>query len=217
MIAPGYLIAAGGLVLIAGSFSADQRALRGSLALAALIGLIGAVMYGRWIVAGIALLLLVINLVTLTVLFLNRRAARLTEEEKVMAQRTLPGMPRASIRQLLDQGLWIDGKIGEALIREGQPVSHLFYMSEGEAAVISGGKQVATCQPGHFLGEMTVLSGQPATASVTLSTPARFWCVAADSLRAFLAANPSFRPALEAAFSGTLRDKLRLANERLTG
>jgi CRP-like cAMP-binding protein len=48
-----------------------------------------------------------------------------------------------------------------------------------------------------------------------LRTDARFWCIASDTLKRFIAANPEFRHALEAAFAGDLRDKLRLANQRI--
>jgi CRP-like cAMP-binding protein len=50
---------------------------------------------------------------------------------------------------------------------------------------------------------------------VTLRTDTRFWCIAAETLKRFIDANPDFGHALEAAFAGDLRDKLRLANRRL--
>lgn len=140
---------------------------------------------------------------------------RLSAEEVAMVERCFPSIPRPAVRQLLDQGLWVAGKPGEPLLHEGAPATHLFYLSEGEVSVSSGGREIATSGPGHFFGEITVLSGGPATASVTLTTAARFWCATADSLHAFLALYPDYRAILEAAFAGDLRDKLRLANQRM--
>ena len=140
---------------------------------------------------------------------------RLSAEEVAMVERCFPSIPRVTVRQLLDQGLWVSGKPGEPLLHEGTPATHLFYLSEGEVSVSSGGREIATSGPGHFFGEITVLSGGPATASVSLKTPARFWCATADSLHAFLALYPDYRSILEAAFAGDLRDKLRLANQRM--
>jgi len=60
-----------------------------------------------------------------------------------------------------------------------------------------------------------VLSGAPATATVRLAAKSRFWCIEADVLTRFLAANPGLRPALESAFVGDIAEKLRLANQQL--
>ncbi|MDO6413414.1 cyclic nucleotide-binding domain-containing protein [Sphingomonas sp. BIUV-7] len=139
----------------------------------------------------------------------------LSAEEVAMIERCFPSIPRLGARQLLDQGLWMSGKAGETLLHEGTPATHLFYLSEGEVSVLSGGREVATSGPGHFFGEITVLSGGPATATVTLKSPARFWCATADSLHAFLGLYPEYRSILEGAFAGDLRDKLRLANQRM--
>ncbi len=134
-----------------------------------------------------------------------------------MAETVLPRMDPAVLRQLLDQGLWLDARAGETLIREGEPAPHLFYLAEGEAEVTTGGHPVARCPAGHFLGEITILSGEPATATVTLAGRARFWCIGRDALARMLALYPAMRPTLEAAFVGDMADKLRLANQRLAG
>lgn len=47
------------------------------------------------------------------------------------------------------------------LTREGEPVSHLYYLAEGEARLLSEGRQVGTCRAGDLIGERSVLSGRP--------------------------------------------------------
>ena len=42
-----------------------------------------------------------------------------------MVERCFQSIPRARVRQLLDQGLWVQGKPGEELVHEGTPVTHL--------------------------------------------------------------------------------------------
>lgn len=208
------ILAAGG-VLVVISFLSDTRAIRAGLAIAGALGLYAANAAHRPITSAVAALLVLVNVAQLLIVALRREGARMTPEEVRFAETALSRMSRAAAYQLLAQGLWIDGLPGETLIREGERAPCLFYLSEGEAAVLTDGAPVATCGPGHFLGEITALSGAPATATVRLAAKSRFWCIEAEALTRFLDANPELRPALESAFVGDIAEKLRLANQRL--
>jgi CRP-like cAMP-binding protein len=116
---------------------------------------------------------------------------------------------------LLDQGFWLSGREGDTLTREEEAVTHLFYLSSGEARVMSHGKRVGTCHAGDLIGEVTVLSGDEASATVILEGPARFWCAPAKVLRPYLAAHDDVRHALEQGFTASLKAKLRASNERI--
>jgi hypothetical protein len=204
------------LALAVASIPRPTLVLRSTLAFVGLAGLVYVIMRHRGIGPALACgALMTISFIQ--ALFSVRWGTKITlsAEEVAMVERCFPSIPRPAVRQLLDQGMWVTGKTGEPLLNEGTPATHLFYLSEGEVSVSSGGREIATSGPGHFFGEITVLSGGPATASVTLKTPSRFWCATADSLHSFIALYPEYRAILEAAFAGDLRDKLRLANQRM--
>lgn len=145
----------------------------------------------------------------------SNRAVRFTAEEQAMLDRLFTELPRNRARHLIDQGLWLTGKAGDVLTREGEVVDHLYYLAEGEARVVSTGSQVGTCRAGDLIGEITVLSGEKASATVTLDTPARFWCARADDLRPYVEAHEDVRRAIQHGFATVLKSKLRASNRTI--
>lgn len=141
--------------------------------------------------------------------------ARFTQEEEEMVSTLLAGVPRSRARHLIDQGIWLTGREGDVLTREGEPVGHLYWLSAGEAAVISQGTRVGTCRAGDLVGEITVLSEETASATVVLTGPARFWCAPAGALRPYLDAHDDIRRAIERSFAESLKTKLRASNRTI--
>jgi hypothetical protein len=160
-------------------------------------------------------LLLLASLVMLVRRLWGNRAVRFTPEEQAMLDRLFTELPRSRARHLIDQGLWLSGKAGDVLTREGEKVDHLYYLAEGEARVVSMGSQVGTCRPGDLIGELTVLSGETAGATVILNTPARFWCAPAEDLRPYVEAHEDVRRAIEHGFATVMKAKLRASNRTI--
>lgn len=160
-------------------------------------------------------LLVLVNVVQLTITWQRTRSARFSGEEEAFAGECFPTLSRSEHRDLLDQGLWISAEPGVVLTTQGVAVDHLIYLAEGPAEVISGERTVAMCEPGAFIGEMTVLQGAPANATVKLATPARYWAVEAGRMRAFAARHPGIRAALGNSFAMNMRDKLVRSNRML--
>lgn len=159
-------------------------------------------------------LLLAASLLLMAMRFIESSRVRFTPEEEVMAKGVFSPLPRPRARHLLDQGFWLNGRDGEVLTREGEDVTHLFYLSDGNAKVLSQGKQVGSISPGDLIGEVTILTGDRATATVVLDGPARFWCAPASVLRPYVETHSDVRHALERGVTDALRAKLRASNER---
>lgn len=203
-------------LLVAAMLAPRLAVLRALVALAALAGLVRALAWtGDAVAASWTALLLLVCLVLLGRAWLERRAVRFTDEEKAMVESLVAGLSTAGARHLIDQGLWLNGKTGDVLTREGEPVDHLYFLAEGEARVISGGRQVGTCRAGDLVGELTVLSGETASATVILNGPARFWCAPAENLKPYVEAHEDIRRALEHGFATALKAKLRASNRAI--
>ena len=182
------------------------------LGLTGLLGLLYAIgQHGLFGVILPLLILVVAGVQAASVLIANR-AARFTSEEEAMLAGPLTGLGRAQARRLLDQGLWMDGKPGDVLTREGEQAAQLFFLATGAADVHSHGHLVGRIGENQLIGEATVLGDAPATATVTLAEPSRFWCAPGRTLNAYLAANPDARHALEHGFTISLREKLEAMN-----
>jgi len=147
--------------------------------------------------------------------YYERRGVRFTDEEKRMIDSLVAGLSKSRARHLIDQGIWLTGKQGDVLTREGEPVGHLYFLAEGEARVMSLGRQVGSCRAGDLIGELTVLSGETASATVILTGPARFWCAPAEDLRPYVEAHDDIKRAIEHGFATALKSKLRASNRTI--
>ena len=183
-----------------------------------LIGVVGAIglVYGVWIhgfLAGVLpLLILLVAAVQVASVIGANQAAKFSPEEKVMLEGPLAGLGRAQARRLIDQGIWMDAREGDVLVKAGEPAAQLYYLASGAGDVHSRGRLVGRVVPGQLIGEATVLGEAAAIATVTVTEPARIWCAQGRTLNAYLAANPDARHALEHSFTVSLREKLDAMN-----
>ena len=161
-------------------------------------------------------LLVLVNIVQLSIIYFENRRARFSDEESEFIAQKLPNLEKGFCRRLLNQGLWISGEKGAELTQQGEPVKHLIYLADGEAVIHSGGKAVATCTKGSFIGEMTVLNAEPATGTAILDQSSRYWMIEADALRKLTKSKPEIGEALNAAFTIGLKDKLQRSNQLIS-
>lgn len=157
-------------------------------------------------------LLLSVNLGQLAYMRWETRRATFSDEEHAFLEGVAPGLARRLQRKLLDAGVWSDEPAGTILTREGQPVVKLTYLASGEARISLADVEVASCPAGALVGEVTVLTGDPATGTARLSVASRIWSVDARVLRRLAEGEPEILGALRAGFANNLREKLVASN-----
>lgn len=206
----------GYLLLIAAVLAPRMTPLRILVALAALLGFVRALLWTEDLVTAVWMaLLLGACLLLLGRTLYESRGVRFSDEEKRMVRSLVAGLSTSRARHLIDQGMWLAGKEGDVLTREGEPVGHLYFLAEGEARVMSMGRQVGLCRAGDLIGELTVLSGETASATVILNGPARFWCAPAEDLKPYVEAHDDIKRAIEHGFATALKAKLRASNRTI--
>jgi CRP-like cAMP-binding protein len=80
---------------------------------------------------------------------------------------------------------------GEAIVRQGEEGASLFVLTSGRAVVtVEPGGEVAALITGDYFGEMSLLTGEPRTATVSARGDCRVFEVDADMFRQIAQANP---------------------------
>lgn len=82
---------------------------------------------------------------------------------------------------------------GEAIVTEGHTGSSMFVICSGEAEVRAGGRSAALAHlgAGDYFGEMSLLTGQPRSATVVALTDCRLLEIAASDFREAVQKNPA--------------------------
>lgn len=149
-----------------------------------------------------------VNAVQLAILFVENRRGKFSSEEQSFIDTALRGLERVHARRLVKLGQWQDLPDNEVLIVEDSTPLHLYYVVNGTASVEREDRMIGMVGPGDFLGEMSYLTGNRATATVRTVTPMRCLVFDRKALRAHLARHPEVRHALEAGFNRNLVEKL---------
>ena len=89
---------------------------------------------------------------------------------------------------------------------------HLRRRHQAVAQIEAGGRPIAVCRPGDFLGEMSFLTGSMASANVEAVTLIRVLAFDQTRLHAAMEADASIRRAMEAGLNRNLVGKLVRAN-----
>ena len=101
------------------------------------------------------------------------------------------GTTKADLKKIASITDEIDIRKGKNLTREGAPGHEFFVLVEGTAEVRRNGKKVRTLGPGDFLGEISLVSRKPRTATVTATSPVRALVITEQSFRALLEEQPA--------------------------
>jgi CRP-like cAMP-binding protein len=107
---------------------------------------------------------------------------------------------------------------GETVVRRGDAGESMFVLMEGllevRTELVRGGPEqaVAIIQPGEFLGEMSLLTGEPRMATVVALTDAVTWEITKEQMEPVLRSDPAFAEVL----ARTLAER-QASNARASG
>jgi CRP-like cAMP-binding protein len=89
---------------------------------------------------------------------------------------------------------------GKVLAREGEIGYEFFVIVDGEVAVAKDGREIRRLSPGDFFGEIALIWDSPRrTATVTATTPIRFFVLTRQAFRSLIAHHPDIEAKVLAA------------------
>lgn len=214
----------GGVVIYVGSYFALQAGLisgRGYLYPSLNIVAAGSVLLSlthnlNLASAAIQVTFIAISVFGISRFYLVTQRAKFSEEEQTVRELLIPNLHRADARRLMALGSFRDLEVGSSLTEEHAVVPSLYVLVSGVAAVSVNGRQIASLGDRSLIGEMSALSGTPASATVTVSALSRVFEIDRTSLNAYLAKNDATRHELQGRFLSQISDKLIVANRKLS-
>lgn len=162
-------------------------------------------------------LLLIVNVVQLYILWRRDRSAQFSDEDKAFVDERLTGLSPGRCRDLLDMGRWEDLPVGTVLTRQDERPEFLTYLATGGASVVVDGAEVATVRASHYVGEMSLLGDGDASATVTVTEPARAWRIETAKVERLQEDRPTISNALQAGIARDMRRKIVAGNTAAKG
>jgi hypothetical protein len=158
--------------------------------------------------------LLFINLFQIAVLYKARHLDSWSEEERYLQSTAFRSLPNAVFKKLMDIAEWKTVSKGDTLVAEHQDLEHLMLVYDGTATIHLDGKPLTHLRDNNFIGEMSFLTGNPASATVKAATHMRIITWRKSELYDLMAKEPELKSGLQTLFSHDLVGKLSKQNVR---
>lgn len=164
-----------------------------------------------WIGIGWETLFSLVNLFQLFMIAYERYFIRFSPEEKKIRQLFSKFSP-LQFKKLLKTGAFKNYNPGDYIIKHGQKVELLSIICTGTTDIINNEKILASCGPGAFLGELSFMSGNPATADVKATSNCLCICWDQKNLRKLLEKDEDIFIRLQITFNEELARKVVMTN-----
>ncbi len=163
---------------------------------------------------GWTVVFIAINVFHLILLTKERLSLRLPEEDAPLLRDSLAGLSDYQIAKLLRAADWKDYVPGDVLTRQDAPVDSLFFLCRGRANVEVSGKFITYLEKGTFVGEIAYLTGNPATATVTIDEPSRLLAFSKMKMARVVASDEQISGIMYQLLGRDLAMKMRRTNTR---
>jgi Cyclic nucleotide-binding domain len=164
-------------------------------------------------IAGVSAMLLV-NLFHTVRLARARSLSDWSDEERYLQTTAFRSLPNESFKKLMEIAEWQTLSKGDVLINEHQDVERLMLVYDGTATVHLEHKPITYLRENSFIGEMSFLTGNPASATVKAATNMRIITWHKPQLYDLMAKETDLKNGLQTLFSYDLADKLSKQNIR---
>jgi hypothetical protein len=136
------------------------------------------------------------NLYWICRVLLERRPVTLSAAEQRLCELVFRTMTPREMIKLLKLATWESAEAGECFVERDKPLNRLMVIYSGKACAEVNGRNVTELQPGHFIGSISYVTEQTASASVIAIEPTRYVSWPKGKLKDFMNKNPDLHSAL---------------------
>ena len=136
-------------------------------------------------------LFMTVNAIQIGILLRERRPRRLAGPEQALYEQVFSDLTPGEFRRLVKLGEWREIAAGSTIVHRDTVVGDMQVLRQGALEVRTAGGVIARLEPGQFIGEMSFISGEKATADVVATEPSLVLVWAQESLNSLLEKKPS--------------------------
>lgn len=140
--------------------------LRIFLIVAAILYIITGVSLGLTSMAGWNIAYLIINSYHVAVILFNKSTVMLPDQIKDIYKEAFTTLTTREFKKIIMTNPYHAYQSGEKIMSEGEETNELFLLLSGNVSVIASQKEIAAISSGDFIGEMSFMSKQTASADV---------------------------------------------------
>ena len=140
--------------------------LRIFLVVAAILYIITGLSLGLTSMTGWNLAYLIINFYHVVLILLNKSTVLLPDELKVIYRESFSSLTTREFKKVIHTNPYHVYATGDKIITENETTNELYLLLSGKAVVMSAQKQLTTLSNGDFIGEMSFIGEQTASADV---------------------------------------------------
>ncbi len=155
------------------------------------------------------ILFIALNVFWIVRLLLERRPVQLTAEEKQLCELVFRLVSPREMISLLKIGKWKTAEANERLVAGGSELDVLMLIHSGQACLIVDGVKTQTVNPGQFMGSISFITDEIASADLVALEPTRYLQWKKSSLKRYLSKNPELHAAIQETLSIDLTEKLK--------
>lgn len=160
--------------------------------------------------------LIIINVYQILRVIYQKRFLNLSEDELKAFVMIGDKMDVLNFKKIMRAGTWENFAEHKNVINENEKAEKVFLVVEGEAEVKIKDRQISIIKKGSFIGEMSFLTGEFPSASVTAAANTKLIGWEKDRLKTLMAKDHLLKHEIHSLFSNDLISKLHHHNRHTT-
>lgn len=149
-----------------------------------------------------------VNVYQLLVIVYEKYFIRFSPTEEKLYKESFSKFSPLQFKKLLKHGKYLSFEKGDYLIKEKEVVEKLSLICSGKVEIVHDDKVVAYCTAGNIVGELSFLSGNPATANVKAAEKGLCLCWDQKDLKKLLEKDEEIFAKFQLTFNEELAKKI---------